>query len=56
MSTLFILVITAWTVLILVAFLYACAQATLYLLPPLAGRWQEVSRVAPTLADLRKPA
>lgn len=53
MSTLFILVIAAWTALIAIAFIYACAQATLHLLPPIVGRWQPSPRLAPTLAELR---
>jgi hypothetical protein len=53
MSTLLLLLVAAWVALITVAFVAACAQAVVHFLPPLAGRWQPVVRMAPTLAEER---
>jgi hypothetical protein len=51
MSTLFILIIAAWTALVAVAFVLAVAQAILHFLPAAAPRWQ--APLAPTLAEER---
>jgi hypothetical protein len=54
MSTILLLVVTAWVVLIAVAFVAAVAQAAWHFLPHRAAPWG--LPLAPTLAELRTRA
>ena len=49
MSTVLLLIVAAWTVLIAAAFITSCVTAIIHFLPPSVPTWQ--APLAPTLAE-----